>query len=214
MTENILFFTGNKGKVKEINNELSKHTDKHIIIMKDMDLPEIQSMSNKEVIKYKLDYVKQQMLNGDMETSSFIVEDTGLYIDNMNNFPGALIKFYLKSVGCEGISKFNGGSRANAETWIGYWDCKNNKEHYFVGRVSGFIADTPRGNNGFGYDPIFIPENLNEYDIHKHITSSLTIKDKNIGFKTFAEFNDFEKSACNMRTIACFQFANFIISKS
>ena len=32
------------------------------------------------------------------------------------------------------------------------------REHVTDGTVSGRIADAPRGTNGFGYDPIFVPE--------------------------------------------------------
>jgi XTP/dITP diphosphohydrolase len=35
----------------------------------------------------------------------------------------------------------------------------NGEVHYFEGRVNGFIADREYGDKGFGYDPIFIPEN-------------------------------------------------------
>jgi XTP/dITP diphosphohydrolase len=34
----------------------------------------------------------------------------------------------------------------------------NNEIHYFEGEVKGTIAYEPRGNNGFGYDPLFIPQ--------------------------------------------------------
>ena len=35
----------------------------------------------------------------------------------------------------------------------------NNEEHLFEGEINGHISDIKQGNQGFGYDPIFIPEN-------------------------------------------------------
>ncbi len=51
----------------------------------------------------------------------------------------------------------------------------------FVGELDGEIADKPKGENGFGYDPIFIPKNND---------------------KTFAEMTNAEKDAISMRAIA------------
>ena len=47
-----------------------------------------------------------------------------------------------------------------------------------MGEVHGEIAQSPRGDNGFGYDPIFIPDGTS---------------------KTFAEMSDAEKDTCSMR---------------
>jgi XTP/dITP diphosphohydrolase len=207
--DNIVFYTGNKGKVKEIKNELNKLKINKEIIMKDIDIPEIQSISNRVVIIEKLKTIKKLMTDEELKSQSFIVEDTGLYIDNMNNFPGALIKFYLDSVGTSGISKFNGNSKAKAETWIGLWNAIKQKDVYFFGSVKGLIAIEPRGNNGFGYDPIFIPNNINEYDIQRSKDENYIHK-KNTENKTYAELSDDDKSKCNQRTIAGYKLAKYL----
>jgi len=91
----------------------------------------------------------------------YFIEDTGLYITSppMNNFPGALIKFYYEHLGCEGICQKNRGDKAYVETIIGYYD--GEKSHYFKGQTHGIIAEKPQGSLGFGWDAIFIPDDEN-----------------------------------------------------
>jgi non-canonical purine NTP pyrophosphatase (RdgB/HAM1 family) len=207
--EILTFYTGNKGKVREIQTEFDKLKLPYKIEMLDVDIPEIQSISNRDVIEQKLQYIKDTMTPEQLTTQSFIVEDTGLCIDNMNSFPGALIKFYLESVKVDGIAQFNGGSRAQAETWIGLWDAKTQHNYYFVGQVNGSIATKPKGSNGFGYDPIFIPENINEYEIRTS-NDELVMYQKNNDKITFAEFSDEQKAMCNQRTIAAYTLGKYL----
>jgi XTP/dITP diphosphohydrolase len=208
-SKTITFYTGNKGKVREIQTEFEKINLPYKVEMKDMDIPEIQTISNREVIEQKLQFIKDTMTPEELSTQSFMVEDTGLCIDNMNSFPGALVKFYLESVKPEGIAKFNGGSKAQAETWIGLWDAKTQSNYYFVGKVNGTIAQEPRGTNGFGYDPIFVPDNINEYVI---VTSNdeNVIYQKNDKQLTYAEFSDEQKAKCNQRTIAAYNLGKYL----
>jgi XTP/dITP diphosphohydrolase len=63
--------------------------------------------------------------------------------------------------------------------------------HHFEGIVEGTIADSPRGNNGFGYDPIFIPDG---YD------------------KTFAELDMAEKNKISHRARAVKKLADYLNS--
>ena len=103
----------------------------------------------------------------------------------MNNFPGALIKFYSEHLGNKGITKFNGGSKAYAETVIGYHDGK--KIHFFKGKINGTIPKKPKGK-GFGWDPIFIPKGFN---------------------KSFAEISQEEKNKISMRAKAFKKFKKY-----
>lgn len=162
----MIFLTGNKNKVEEAQLILG---DSIKITNKKIDLPEIQSTSVEEVIKEKLNAAYK------IVKKPVFCEDTGIYIKNMNNFPGALIKFYLDHIGTKGIANFNGGSSAYAETVIGFHDGKN--VNFFKGRINGSIAKKPKGK-GFGWDPIFIPKNYN---------------------KTFGELSQEEKNKISMR---------------
>ena len=176
---NVTFLTGNVKKLQEAQKILG---NKFIVENVKLDLPEIQSTNVEDVIKEKVKAAYKKL------KKPCFAEDTGVYIDNMNGFPGALIKFYFESVGNKGISKFNGGSNAYAETIIGYHD--GNDVHFFKGRVNGRIAEMPQGE-GFGWDPIFIP----------------LINPRND--KSFAEMSINEKNKVSMRGKAFRNFKKF-----
>jgi XTP/dITP diphosphohydrolase len=67
----------------------------------------------------------------------------------------------------------------------------NGEVHYFEGRVNGFIADREYGDKGFGYDPIFIPENYTN---------------------TFGELGSEIKNAISHRARALHAMHNFLIT--
>ncbi|RLI95430.1 MAG: non-canonical purine NTP pyrophosphatase, RdgB/HAM1 family [Candidatus Altiarchaeales archaeon] len=87
-----------------------------------------------------------------------IVEDTGLFIDALNGFPGSYSAFVFNKIGNRGILKLMKGIRnRNAEfiSAIGY--CDKDCVRVFKGRIKGTITYKERGDYGFGYDPIFKP---------------------------------------------------------
>lgn len=174
----ITFLTGNTGKIKEIQAIIPA------IKSMDLDLPEIQSLDAREVVTDKLRRAYYHH-NGE-----FIVEDTSLYINSLKGLPGPLVKWFLKTVGCAGIATmaeaFGDGS-AIAKTIIGY---SNNKDdiHFFEGTISGTIV-APRGNEGFGWDPIFIPNGHSE---------------------TFAEMSSSAKRKISMRQQAAIKLRTYL----
>lgn len=167
----ILFITGNLNKLKEAKEIMPE------IEGCEIDLPEIQELDGKKIVEEKLsEAIKQK------PGINLIVEDLSLVINGMNGLPGPLIKWFLKSVGREGVAKMAklfGDQKAEAKVTLGYADDKGNIK-YFEGIIEGKIVE-PRGESEFGWDPVFQPDGYN---------------------KTFAEMGMEEKNKISHRKIA------------
>ncbi len=89
-----------------------------------------------------------------------IVEDDGLYIDSLYGFPGPYSSYVFKTIGNKGILHLLKQNRkAKFVSIISFCDNKNSKS--FEAKIDGHISKTQKGK-GWGYDPIFIPKNLNK----------------------------------------------------
>jgi non-canonical purine NTP pyrophosphatase (RdgB/HAM1 family) len=160
------FITGNKDKLREVQVLIP---DVEGI---DLDLPEIQEIDPHKVIAAKLLEARKH------QSGAFLVEDTSLSLDGMGGLPGPFAKWFVGSIGVDGVYALSKtfGVRATARTIIGYAD-ENNDLLFFEGSLGGLIV-SPRGTDGFGWDPIFQPDGYE---------------------KTFAEMSQQEKNLCSMR---------------
>lgn len=143
----LIFVTQSQGKLQEAEALLGYALQNH-----PLDLPEIQSIAVEEVVAAKAKYAYELL------QSPVMVDDTGLYIDAWGGLPGALVKWFLKGTGAAGICKMLDSfveRTAYAESIVGVYD---GELHIYRGRVKGRIAPGPVGDNGFGWDPIFIPD--------------------------------------------------------
>ncbi|QQS39190.1 non-canonical purine NTP pyrophosphatase [Candidatus Woesebacteria bacterium] len=158
------FVTGNKGKFEEAKAILGKYD----LEQKDIDLPEIQSLDPKEIIKAKLE-AAYNVTSGEL-----IVDDVAFYLECLNGLPGPLIKWFLKTIGNEGlvkIAKNNNNLQVRVLVTIGY--AKSKEEIiYFEDTIEGKVVDE-RGENGFGFDKIFEIPTLGK------TLAELTIEEKN-----------------------------------
>jgi len=140
----LYFITGNPGKLKEVQTIIPE------VEGVDLDLPEVQSLDPMEIIKEKLEIATKE------REGEFFVEDTSLYFECLNGFPGPLIKWFSESLGNEGmyqlVNKYE-NNKCIAKTVIGY--SNGTDLHFFVGELNGKIVK-PAGT-GFGWDPIFMP---------------------------------------------------------
>lgn len=171
LKNNLYFATTNLGKLDEARSILGVD-----IIPVKLDLNEIQEIDVIYVSKNKV----VEAFN--KTNQSIIVEDTGLSFDALNGLPGALIKWFLESLGNEGLIKILStykNKKAKVTTAVSYYDGKEVITCF--GALEGSISDEPRGENGFGWDKIFIPNGYN---------------------KTFAEMTHDEKNNISMRSIA------------
>ena len=177
----IYLITGNQDKFREVKLILLN------VEQLDIDLPEIQEIDAKEIIREKL----LEALNH--AEGEFIVEDTSLYLDCLKGLPGPLIKWFLKTIGNNGlieIAEKLGDNRAEAKTLVGY--AKSREEmHFFEGAIKGRIV-RPKGEFNFGWDPIFLPDGCE---------------------KTFAEMSQGEKNEISMRRNALNKLSEFLRDK-
>ena len=170
------FATSSSAKFNEFRRILGIGTEQL-----NVELEEIQAIDVSAVVIHKAMQAYEKV------TSPVIVEDTGLYINAFGGFPGALVKWLLKSIGNEGIVKMLNNyedKSAYAESCICLYN--GNKPTIFSGRANGIIT-APKGENGFGWDPIFMAKG-----------------------KTFAEMTDAEKDAVSMRRIAIEKLKSYI----
>jgi len=114
---------------------------------------EIRSDSLTEIAKEAV-----EAAYGELKKPVF-TEDTGLFIDPLNGFPGTYSGWVQKKLGCEGILKLLHGEKGRGATFRTSIAFHNGKAiHIFDGACKGKIAEKEMGESGFGYDPIFMPE--------------------------------------------------------
>lgn len=148
MREPLVFVTGNISKFK-----LTKRYLHYPIIHQKIDLTEIQSLDPRDVVADKArkayQYLKKPVL----------VEDTSLVFGVLGKLPGTYIKWFYEELGndrlCHMLAGYDDRS-AVASVCFGYFAGRGDVL-FFEGEMRGSIAQKPRGN-GFGWTPIFIPE--------------------------------------------------------
>ena len=175
----IIFITGNKVKLEEAKKILGSDYE---IINENLDLIEIQSIDNKEVIKHKIEEAYQIAEKKYGSDINVMCEDTGLQIKNLNKFPGALIKFYKENVGLKQIVEFSSGSKATAISVIGF----KNKSGTFIfeGKKKGHIIEKENfslppdiDQYNCSWDYMFIPNYPKKYSEYSGKTYSEIPKD-------------------------------------
>lgn len=118
-----------------------------------------------------------------------VVDDTGLYISALNGFPGAYAAFVQKTIGNSGILRLMEGitdRTANFITAAAYADGRNTEA--FVGEMPGHIALAPSGEEGFGYDPIFICDGETRTYAEMNISQKIAVSHRTKAFTSFLDW--------------------------
>jgi XTP/dITP diphosphohydrolase len=92
--------------------------------------------------------------------ADFIIEDSGLFIDPLGGFPGVYSSYILKTLGNPGILRLLGDRKdrdAVFRSCFGHFSTHRGPA-LIKGECKGRIAFEQRGKEGFGFDPIFIPD--------------------------------------------------------
>lgn len=161
----LIFASGNKGKVKEVKGIFSNSNYKIISLEELKDVPEIiedgNTFEENARIKAKIIYSKYK--------KPTIADDSGLAVEQLNGDPGVYSARYAGE-GCtyddnnrKLLSELSGFTEPHNAKFICcavYYD--GVKYITVTGEVNGRIIKELRGINGFGYDPIFLPDGFNK----------------------------------------------------
>lgn len=144
----ITFITSNPVKAEQLGWHL-QYPIKH----KKLAIPELQSLNLDEVIEYKAKAAYELI------QSPVLVEDFSLVLNAFGKLPGPFIKWFWEEIGPDGVCKLLDTApdrTATATVAFGLYD--GAKFNLYKGEAKGTIASSPRGEQKFGSDPIFIPD--------------------------------------------------------
>ena len=192
----LLIGTNNKGKYKEITDLLPKYIKTHSTSEFKLNSPREDGLTFTEnsIIKSKYFSKKTKLI--------CLADDSGLEIDMLDKSPGIYsarwggkkgdFKKAIKKVYKELSQKDKNWKqkKVKARFICALSICYLNKEIASVlGKVEGYISTKPKGKNGFGYDPIFIPKNKR---------------------KTFGEMSSLQKYKVDHRFVAFKKIKKFL----
>ena len=193
MKNKLVFATNNIHKLSEVKDIVSG--DIPIVSLADIgcveDIPETaETLEGNAFIKAR--YVKEKY------GYNCFADDTGLEVEGLDGAPGVYSASYAGPAH---------DSQANIRKLLQSLDGKTNRkarfrtvialilgarEYLFEGIINGNITESPRGTNGFGYDPVFVPDGHTE---------------------TFAELGDAIKNTISHRAKAANQLARFLAAE-
>ena len=155
----IYFITSNEGKYKEVVEKLKYIPDIEIEQL-ERSYPEIQAESLNDVAEFGLKWL-QDHIDSKYLDDSIMIEDSGLFVKRLKGFPGVYSSYVHKTIGGYKaiLTLMEGEWERNArfETCIGFIR-GGDEPKFFFGSCDGTLSTDARGEHGFGYDPIFIPE--------------------------------------------------------
>jgi len=187
----ILFATGNQGKLEEMEPPFEKKGFE--LKQVDVDVPEIDAMDVEDVAEQKVRDSFQAAVDKDLikNNEMMIVEDTGFFIESLGGFPGAEAAFFAGTAGVENLLPMMEGETdrsAYFKTAIAVYLPEEDRVETFTGKMKGRVPEDKKGESHphLPYNSYFIPghsegkslaenEDLKNQEMHrrKAVTSFL-----------------------------------------
>ena len=191
----LLIGTNNKGKYREIRDLLPKRIKTHSTAEFKLKSPKEDGLTFEENSNIKSKYfsIKSQL--------TCLADDSGLEIDILNKNPGIYSARWggkdsdfnkaIKKVYRELFNKDKNWKKKKIKArFICALSIYNmdKKIASVIGKVEGYISNEPKGKNGFGYDPIFIPRNKKKTFGEMKLSEKYKIDHRFIAFKKIKKF--------------------------
>lgn len=189
----IVFATNNKHKLDEIR----KITEGKIEILSLSDIHCHDEIPETGTTLEENALIKVQFIKNNFGFDCF-ADDTGLEVDALGGAPGVYSARYAGEAGNpeDNMKKMLREMQGEKSRKAGFRTViallLNGEQHLFEGEIRGEIIEEKRGNAGFGYDPIFMPDGYSQ---------------------TFAELGDDVKNTISHRAIATQKLVEFLLSQ-
>ncbi len=193
----IVLATKNAGKIRELSELLSPLFPAEIKSL--ADFPDIDKLDIEETgDTYQQNATLKAKVIAEKTHLPTIADDSGLEVEALDHFPGVNSARWKAGNDQErntALLKKLATSQSRHAKFIAvlcFFDPQSGFESCVEGVMPGKIAHAQQGSNGFGYDPIFIPDGFN---------------------KTFAELSSTEKNSVSHRGKAVLQLAKLLTEK-
>lgn len=185
----LVFASNNKNKIREIQ----------LLVPSTIEIVSLEDIGCTEEIPETADTIEgNAILKANYVTEKYgfncFADDSGLEVDALNGEPGVFSARYAGEPKDDDNNmnkllsnlKDKTNRKANFKTVI----CLNlnGKQHLFTGIINGKIIDEKIGDNGFGYDPIFVADNYTKTFAELTIEEKSTISHRGIAVKQLIEF--------------------------
>lgn len=150
--EKLYFVTSNQGKIDNLNLFMKEITEDYDFEMLKIDFKELKNDDSMEETALNKAVTCLELT----DTDSVIVSDTGIFIEELNGFPGVNTGFTVRTLGNQGILKLMEG-KSNRK---GYFQVsmayvkKDGTKEVFTGKSDIEIAESENGKLGFAWDSI------------------------------------------------------------
>lgn len=186
MFQKLVLASHNQGKIDELSQMLAPYGVK-ILSARDLKLPDVEETGETFAENAAL---KAETIS-EYTGMPCLADDSGLCVDALDGRPGVYSARYAADKN-DRINKLIGELRESGKAdWSAHFSCvlalkiPHQKTKFFEGRVDGKIIENRRGSEGFGYDPVFVPDGYE---------------------RTFAEMSKEEKAKISHRGKALLQF--------
>ena len=192
--KNLLFFSNNKNKISEVK-KLFKGSGVKLYSLDDFEkIREPKETGDSFVENAKI----KSVCGYKFFKMPCFADDSGICINALNDKPGVKSKrFFSKFLSKKNTFNYILNKTKESKNKAAYFKTSicltlNEGEHIiFEGKINGTISNFPLGKNGFGYDPIFIPNGQN---------------------KTYGQMTQTQKNTLSHRSLAINKLLGFVVS--
>ncbi|MDO4593849.1 MAG: RdgB/HAM1 family non-canonical purine NTP pyrophosphatase [Tissierellia bacterium] len=188
----IVLATSNKGKVEEIKNYF-KQLDIDFLTPEDLNIENFEVVEDGNTLEENA-FKKAKALY-EIAKIPTMADDTGLFVKALNYKPGVKSHRYASEDGDDELNRkkllknMEKAEDRNAffKTCICFIDEDGNKK-IILGKVNGKILKSPKGENGFGYDPLFMPDGYQQSFSEMSLNLKNKISHRAHALNNFKEF--------------------------